>query len=40
MGKTKVIRELHAWREYLPALFWGLLVVGVAVAAPLCSKLL
>lgn len=40
MSKTKVVRELHAWREYLPAAFWGLLVVGIAVAVPLCTKLL
>lgn len=40
MSKVKVARELHAWRDYLPAVFWGLLVVGVAVAVPICTKLL
>jgi hypothetical protein len=40
MTKVKVARELHAWREYLPAALWGLLVLGAAVAVPLCTKLL
>ena len=40
MSKVKVVRELHAWRDYLPAVFWGLLVLGAAVAVPICTKLL
>ncbi|HOX08020.1 MAG TPA: hypothetical protein PK280_16600 [Planctomycetota bacterium] len=40
MSRKQMTTELRAWRDYLPAAFWGLLVVGAAVAVPLCTKLL
>ena len=33
-------RELRAWRDYLPAVFWGAAILAAAAAAPICLRLL